>query len=200
MPVNDIRKVKDRIRRRSRDFREGLTREAKAELDRAILDRITSMRIYTDNNLILTYVSTPIEVDTRGLIKRALADNKTVAVPRCIKGSRDMEFYIIKSLDDLEKGTFGVLEPKADVCQKLTDTSHSVCIVPGLSFDCSGYRVGYGKGYYDRFLSGYRGYTVGICYKPCVEWRFPHGFFDKPVDLLITERYIRKTTKNSRKE
>ena len=101
----------------------------------------------------------------------------------------------IRSLDDLEKGTFGVLEPKHKQCKLVTDLSHGFCIVPGLCFDAKGYRLGYGKGYYDRFLSEFKGVTVGICYTSCVQYGLPHGYFDRPVDILVTENYIRRTEK-----
>lgn len=66
---------------------------------------------YKRCRMLLTYVSTAIEVDTRRIIERALADGKQVAVPRCVPGTRDMEFYLIRGLDELEPGTFGVLDP-----------------------------------------------------------------------------------------
>jgi 5-formyltetrahydrofolate cyclo-ligase len=61
-----------------------------------------------------------------------------------------------------------------------------------MSFDIRGYRLGYGKGYYDRFLSGYNGTKVGLCYSNCVKWKLPNGKYDETVDILVTERYFRK--------
>ena len=95
------------------------------------------------------------------------------------------------SLDDLKPGTFGVREPDADKSRLYDCTGRPICIVPGLSFDRWGYRLGYGKGYYDRFLTRYVGWTVGLCYSECVQYKLPHGRFDKPVDRLITEKYMR---------
>lgn len=76
-----------------------------------ILKNILKLRQYKANDTILTYVSTKIEVDTFGLIRQALKDGKRVAVPRCIDNSREMDFYYITSLNQLEPRTFGVLEP-----------------------------------------------------------------------------------------
>ncbi len=200
MSVSDIRLIKNKIREKSKKFRQQLDSDTKNQLDGMIYEKIIALKPYRACEIILTYVSTSIEVDTLELIKNALAEKKTVAVPRCVPDKREMEFYIISSFDDLEFGTFNVLEPKTDVCEKLTSFKNSLCIVPGLSFDCEGYRIGYGKGYYDRFLSVYDGVTVGICYKKCVEWKFPHGFFDRPVDLLLTEKFVRRTGEINRKE
>ena len=127
------------------------------------------------------------------LIQEALRQGKRVVVPYCIPGTRQMEFYYIRSMEeDLEPGAFGVWEPKTSQCEKLTDDKNSICIVPGLSFDYDGFRLGYGKGYYDRFLCKYLGVTVGICYTSCIKQQLPHGYYDVPVKLLITEKYLRR--------
>ena len=111
-----------------------------------------------------------------------------------------MEFYYLRSFDeDLESGAFGVLEPKIGRCEKMTDFSNSICIVPGLAFDNEGYRLGYGKGYYDRFLCNYPGVKIGICYASCVKRELPHGFYDVPVGILVTDRYLHRVKlQNSR--
>ena len=105
----DLREYKGALRRESKAYRQSLPAEAKAKKDSAILRRLLALRQYQQASLVLTYVSTAIEVDTRELIRQALADGKRVGVPRCIDGTRLMEFYEIGSLDDLEKRTFGVL-------------------------------------------------------------------------------------------
>ncbi len=197
MPVGDIRPVKAGLRERYKTFRRELPPEKKARLDQMIASRVTSLWQYKRNRLLLIYVSTAIEVDTYRIMEQAWADGKRVAVPRCVPGTRNMEFYCINSLDDLEPGTFGVLEPRPDRSRLLTDFRSGLCIVPALSYDWHGYRLGYGKGYYDRFLARFGGQMIGICYSECVQKRLPHGRFDRPVELLVTERYLRRTA-NSR--
>lgn len=192
MYIKNIKEIKMNLRARYRQFRGRLSEEQKSGMDSNIQSRLLALREYAGADTMFTYVSKPIEVDTIALIKTAFADRKKVAVPRCIPDTYDMEFFYITSLDDLEKGNFGVLEPILSKCRKVTDFSKGFCIVPGLSFDSQGYRLGYGKGYYDRFLAGFGGTTVGICYSGCVQWNLPHGYYDKPVDILITEKYIRR--------
>lgn len=192
MPVN-IKEVKIGLRKKFREFRENMPPEEKLRQDANIQSRLLTLREYMPSDTVFTYVSKEIEVDTIAVMKAALLNRKQVAVPRCVPGTRDMEFYYVRSMEDLEPGSFGVLEPIVDRCQLVTDYSHGFCIVPGLGFDAQGFRLGYGKGYYDRFLSKFQGFTVGICYSGCVQWKLPHGYYDRPVDILITEKYVRKT-------
>ncbi|MCI8496799.1 MAG: 5-formyltetrahydrofolate cyclo-ligase [Clostridiales bacterium] len=198
MPMRDIRAYKMEQRKRLRAFRQELTPDVQKAMDREILRRVMTLSQYKNCKTVLTYVSTAIEVDTRNLIERALKDGKRVAVPRCVPGTREMEFFFIRGLSDLEPGTFGVLEPVPGRCRKMTDFSEGLCIVPGLGFDCHGYRLGYGKGYYDRFLSRFGGVTAGICYSGCVRFKLLHGRFDRAVDILVTEKYIRAITGRGR--
>lgn len=195
--MNDIRPLKQKLRAESKLYRNELSNNEKAELDSKISDRLFNTWQYKNCEVLLTYVSTEIEVDTREIISRALADGKRVAVPRCIDNTRLMDFYFIKDFDDLESGYMGVLEPIPEKCEKMTDFSEGLCIVPALMFDLYGYRLGYGKGYYDRFLSNFCGETLGICYNRCIREKLPHGKFDKCVEKIITQSRI-ITVKNAK--
>ncbi len=200
MPISDIRPLKTALRAKYRGLREAMPEDVKTRRDRQMLRQIRRLWQYRKNAVLLTYVATPIEVDTRNLIRQALADGKKVAVPRCVPGTRSMEFFFIDSLDELQPGAFGVLEPDPSIHEKLADLSSGLCLVPAFSYDWQGYRLGYGKGYYDRFLSRFGGDIIGICYSDCVQRSLPHGRFDRPVDLLVTEKYLRRTGKTTQGE
>jgi 5-formyltetrahydrofolate cyclo-ligase len=193
MPIAYIRPIKEGLRQKYRQLRIDLDPAEKARRDETIARRVTSLWQYQRCRLFLVYVSTAIEVDTYRLIEQALADGKTVAVPRCVPGTRQMEFYRIQGIDELEKGMFGVLEPLPREENLIKDFSGSLCVVPAFSYDWYGFRLGYGKGYYDRFLSRYTGTMIGICYSDCVQRKLPHGRYDRPAELLVTERYLRRT-------
>ncbi len=195
MPINDIRPIKAALREKYRSIRTAMSVEEKAMRDTAIADQVRRLWQYQNNDTVLVYVSTPIEVDTHNIISRAIKDGKRVAVPRCVPGTRNMEFYYIQSIDDLEPGAFGVLEPNVTKSPLLTDFSTGLCIVPAFSYDWNGFRLGYGKGYYDRFLSRFGGNIIGICYASCVQRSLPHGRYDRPVELLVTENYLRRTAR-----
>ena len=192
MPMIDIRPVKTALREKYRAIRTAMTEEERKSCDEGVAAQVRRLWQYKSNHTLLVYVSTSIEVDTFRIITNALQDGKRVAVPRCVPGTRNMEFFYIQSLDVLQPGSFGVLEPDPAVCEPLTDLSCGLCIVPAFSYDWSGFRLGYGKGYYDRFLSRFEGNIIGICYSNCVQKSLPHGRFDRPVEVLVTEKYLRR--------
>lgn len=192
---NDIREVKSDLRSGFKNKRSIMSEEVKFNMDSEIQSRFLTLRQYSACSTVFTYVSKDIEVDTFAIIRAAWANGKRVAVPKCIPNTRDMAFYYITKIEDLEPGAFGVMEPNESKCEKVTDYSKGLCIVPGLSFDAEGYRLGYGKGYYDRFLAKFNGDTVGLCYSSCIKWKLPHGYYDRPVDMIVTDRYIRRTAK-----
>ena len=191
MPMRDIRQIKSLIREKSRAVRTQMPPDVKQAHDLGMREVLLGLKQYKQCKIMFVYVSKEIEVDTHILIQTALRDGKKVAVPRCVPDSRLMEFFYIQSMDELKPGAFGVLEPVPDKAKLVTAYEGALCVVPGLCFDAQGYRLGYGKGYYDRFMSSFEGFSVGMCYSGCVQWRLPHGQFDRSVDLLITERYIR---------
>ena len=136
---------------------------------------------------VLVYISSEIEVDTFLIICYAFKVGKRVFAPKCVPNSNDMDFYEIKSFDDLEKGRFGIFEPKA-YCKKIDDFNNACCIVPALSYDKRGFRLGFGKGFYDKFLCKFNGEKIGICYDCCISDRLPNDEFDISVDWLVTEK------------
>ncbi len=186
--INDIRPEKAALRSAAIEWRKSLSRSEKQRMDFKIQSKVMNLWKFREVSTVLLYSAKPVEIDTKLLIERASKLGKTVAVPRCVPGTREMDFYVITSFDDLETGAFGVLEPIPEKCRKLTDFTSSVCIVPALVYDKQGFRLGYGKGYYDRFLSGYKGKCIGLAYSDWVKESLPHGKFDRKVDIIVTEK------------
>lgn len=188
--TDKISAEKNDLRAFFKAFRTSLSKEEKTRLDRRIAERFLTLPQYREVKTVLFYVSLPLEIDTFSLMEQAFSDGKTVAAPRCVPGTREMEFYILRDMHDLAPGAFGVSEPKADACEKLTDLSRGLCVVPALGFARDGYRLGYGKGYYDRFLARFLGRTVGLVYDACLKERLPHDNFDCRVRQILTENQI----------
>ena len=126
-PVN-LKEYKTGLRARYKELRRAMPPEQKDAADRRIADRLSRLGCYRRCSTLLTYVSSPIEVGTREIIARALADGKRVAVPRCVPGTREMEFYLIESCDDLEPGAFGILEPRPSPERLLSEWKGCVCL------------------------------------------------------------------------
>ena len=192
MPVNPVYLQKIELRERYKALRREMSPEEKNAADRAVLKNVQRLWQYGKADTLLCYVSTDIEVDTQTLIRQALVQGKRVAVPRCVPHTRDMEFYYIARLEELSPGCFGVLEPTPDPERLWRPEGESLCLVPALCYDLAGYRLGYGKGYYDRFLAQFEGFVAGICYSSCVQRRLPHGRYDRPAEVLVTDAYIRR--------
>ena len=194
----DIRNYKIELRKLIKQERRELDLTVKAEMDEKIADNVRRLRQYKKCTTLLTYVATPIEVETRGIIKNAIADGKRVAVPRCLPETRGLSFHYINGTDELSPGTFGVLEPDEN-SKSVTDFTGCLMIVPALMFDIRGYRLGYGMGYYDRCMSHFEGPSAGICYSQNVRYHMPNGRFDRPVDILVTEKWIRSKKEQKKK-
>lgn len=191
--MRNIRQYKAQLRLQAKAARRQMAGPLKEKKDRAIAGRVLQLGAFRRAGLVLLFVSTPIEIETRPLIEACLALGKRVALPRCRPGSREMDFFLVEGLHQLERGAFGLWEPVPALCRRVTSFRGSFCVVPGLMFDREGYRLGYGGGYYDRFLSRYPGVTAGICYEGCTLPRLHRGHFDVPVDFLVTEAAARPT-------
>lgn len=179
---------KQRLREERLAARETLSEQERAALDDCITQKLLATPEYAEAATVLTYVSVSSEVSTRMFIECALCDGKTVAVPRCMPGHR-LEFVAITSLDQLVPAPFNLLEPSKDL-SALTEShmNNAICIVPALLVDTKGYRLGYGAGFYDRFLSTYSGKKICLVYQHNLsKTELPHTEFDVPVDMVITE-------------
>lgn len=192
MPLINLRERKRGLRRKYKKIRATMPQGLKPELDGKLTSRFLQLEEYKSCDTLFAFVSSEIECDTSKIIARAFNDNKRVAVPKCLEESGEMDFYFIKSFSDLSPGKFGILEPLPEKCERVTDFSRGLCLVPGLSFDYQGYRLGFGKGYYDRFLQSFGGVTAGICYNKCIQNELPKGAYDRAVDILITEKFINR--------
>ena len=182
---------KQRLREERLAAREALSEQERSVLDDRITQKLLATSEYAEATTVLTYVSVSSEVSTRMFIECALRDGKTVAVPRCLPG-HCLEFVAIASVEQLVSAPFNLLEPSKDL-SALTENhmNNSICIVPALLVDAKGYRLGYGAGFYDRFLSTYPGKKICLAYQQSLSrTTLPHTAFDVAVDLVITESEV----------
>ena len=180
--------IKNELRSKARAIRKNIS--SKDKFDVEIKNRLLNLAEYKSAKTVLIYVSLDNEIKTDEIILNALDNGKNVAVPFCEDSFGNMNFYLINSLDDLKIGSFNVREPNKNICRKLENFSNSIIIVPGMLFDKRGYRLGYGKGYYDRFLSAYNQTKIGLSYDETLVDELFTDEFDKNVDIIITQSRI----------
>lgn len=161
----------------------------KAALDREIQSRLILSREFREADTVLVYASRADEIATSMIIFAALANHKTVAVPRC-SDDGTMRFYRIGGMSDLVTGRYGIPEPR-DGCAPVEADARSLCVCPCLCCDMQGIRLGFGKGYYDRFLSGYEGTAAALCYADALLPELVREPHDVPVGMIVTEHFIR---------
>lgn len=182
---------KKTARRLYKSVRNSLSYNEKTEFDIRIYTRFINSDFFKRYDLFLVYVSVGSEVDTMNIIRYLLNNNKRVAVPVC--NQKEMIFFDINSLDELCEGQFGIPAANEKIALKTVFSDKTLCIVPGICFDLYGNRIGYGGGYYDRFLSENFVDTLGLCYERCICKCIPCEYTDRPVDFILTERSLRNS-------
>lgn len=174
------------IRREALEKRNSLSMEERYSFEQRIYDQVISRNEFKEAESVLIYVNYRTEAATRQILHYALQLNKKVYCPKVLSDTK-MEFYRISCLHDLKKGYQGILEP--DSKEPYSDTGKSVMILPMSAFDEKRNRLGYGKGYYDRFLKNKQEiYKIGLAFE-CQKWKkeLPVDKNDVPLDLIITE-------------
>ncbi len=179
---------KKALRKRMKAVRDSFSCEEKAAADKGIRENLFESDFYKEAKLILTFVSVGSEPDTKEILRRAWADGKVTAVPKCLPEHK-MAFYVIESFHDLCEGAYNIPEPKQQ-CREADLTEESIlCLVPGLAFDRKGARLGYGGGYYDRFLGNNPHVkAIGVCAEKLVVESVPEEDTDRRLMGLFTEK------------
>jgi 5-formyltetrahydrofolate cyclo-ligase len=162
--------------------------QSKIKKDEAVRCRLLDSNEWHDAETIAFYVSMEGEVDTHDIMQAAWAKGKRVITPRVSSG-RSLDLCEINSLDDLEKGTYDILEPKSH-CTVVKPDEIDLVVVPGIAFDRRGHRIGSGKGYYDRLLKKTKCIHVGLAYNFQIIDYIPEEDFDVPCQLVVTENEL----------
>ena len=183
--MENIAGEKERIRREILERRKGLSRQYCRRADQMILEKLLGSAVYKRAEAVFVYVSRAGEVDTRELIRKILADGKTAAAPRCTnKGI--MKAYGIMGFEDLEKGAYGIWEP-GKYCPEIRPEDIDLAVVPCLTCSHDGRRLGYGGGYYDRYLPLSPAFRAALCRERLICAGLPVETTDCLMNLVITE-------------
>lgn len=192
--ITPVKSKKSELRKEFLAKRNGLSKDDILSKSKLITMRLCNESIYKDAEIIFLYASYGSEVHTFEIMKKALQDGKKVAFPKCVlrDGVPSLDFYEISEISHLTDGYKGIPEPDIDKydLKKITGSA-DLCIVPGVAFTRKGQRIGYGKGFYDRFISENKNIRyVGITYKQQLTHKFDAEETDMTVDMVITEENI----------
>ncbi len=187
-----IKTEKNRIRSELLELRSQLDSAEKTAAEVKIFAYLRELATYRYSDTLLLYSPIKGELDVNIAAQAAVGDGKRIAYPISDPDSHTMKFGYVNSPDELTRGHFGILEPPpgAELFSDGVNT-HAICVVPALAFDAQGYRLGYGKGYYDRFLARFTGIRVGLALSRFIVPRLPRGRYDLAVDVIITEDGVR---------
>lgn len=193
--MNMIRKEKDEIRAVYAEKRANMDAGEKRRRDEAVCRAALNLVSFRYAEYVLLYAATDNEIDIRTVAEEALARGKKIAYPRCDKETHTMQYHIVTSIDELYPDAYGIAEPPPEnpIYDPARDLGSAVCFVPGLVYDKAGFRLGYGKGFYDRYLAAFSGCTIGVVYSDYILPVVPRGRYDVSVDILLTEKGVKMT-------
>ena len=187
---------KSELRKKFAHLRNSIPKERRIDNAVEIFQRLVDSDYYKRSEIVFVYVSFGSEVSTGLLIDRIIRDKGLAVVPLCDTEAHTMRLIGIENKTQLESGSYGILEPKRKLLEggELTEFDKNeidLAIVPGLAFDDSGLRLGYGGGYYDRFFEGFKGCSVGLSYSECMTENLPETEYDCRVDGVVCPEEMR---------
>lgn len=183
MAVPDLEKVA--LRRDCLALRRQMTATEKQDADAAIVRQIRSLPVFLHASAVFLYAPLRDEPDLLALC----AANGSVAFPVCTR-DRQLTFRF-SAPDRLQSGAYGIPEPDR-TCRIAVADADTVCLVPSLALAADGTRLGRGGGYYDRFLAGFPGTSIGVCYAALCLPTLPHASHDRRVNLTVNEKEVIK--------
>ena len=183
---------KDKIREQYRKIRDEIPSGTQVLKSVAIWKYFFDLPEYKKAKTVMFYSDIKSEVKTNVFAERIFSDGKRVVYPYTDTEKREIIPYEVDGFSRLVVGTYGILEPNLNLIQggavkEISKDEIDLIVVPGLVFDMYGGRLGYGGGYYDRFLKDFKGLKVGVCYGECLCYSIPNEENDVPINVLITE-------------
>lgn len=166
--------------------------EEKQLIEHRIINTLLSTELWKQSKIIGITISKQVEWDTQTIIKAAWNQGKSVCIPKSYPSKHEMIFYEINSFAQVEKQHHNLLEPIPRKTEEIKKSQIDLLIVPGLLFDKNGFRIGFGGGYYDRFLVDFPNDTLSLLSRSQLVNEIPSEIFDIPVNYLVVEDKIIK--------
>ncbi|MGE7862206.1 5-formyltetrahydrofolate cyclo-ligase [Bacillus mobilis] len=183
-----MREEKLRLRKQIIEHMNSLSEERYTTLSEQIAFSLYAQKEWVEAKTIGITLSMENEVNTYPIIEKAWEEGKNVVVPKCNKGTRTMSFRQIRNFDQLETVYMNLREPIPALTEEVGADDIDLQIVPGVAYTGRGERIGYGGGYYDRYLVHYKGKTLSLAYSFQMVEHIPVEPFDKNVEKIITEK------------
>lgn len=165
-----------------------LAEEQHKALSLSIKDRLVSSVEFHEAETIGITVSRFPEIATQPIIEAAWAAGKRVAIPKCVQETKEMDFRLFTSYNELETTYFNLQEPIVSKTDAISKKEIDLQIVPGIVFSPEGYRIGFGGGYYDRYLVDFEGNMVSLALEVQIDHGIPREDHDIPVDKIFTDK------------
>ena len=194
MALLSVREEKKNIRQELLAIRRTITDDERTSAEESMISRILSLASFRFAKTVLLYSPIKGEVNLLPLIQVILKEGKSVAFPLCHTESCTLTYHYVTSIDELISGSYGTMEPSINSQIYIPDKNkNDLILVPGISFDKQGYRLGYGKGYYDRYLMNFRGSQIGVTFHKLFVNSLPYGHYDRRVNAVLTEKGVFST-------
>lgn len=158
------------------------------EIENSLHENLFNTDLWKNAESIGVTVSQDTEWDTKGIIEQAWEENKKASVPKSIHKTRELHFYQLDNFEQLEVGYYDLQEPQPEKTSRTAAKDIDLLIVPGIAFNKKGYRIGFGGGFYDRFLSNFPNHTVSLVHTKQLVGDIPIEEHDVPVDLIVNEQ------------
>jgi 5-formyltetrahydrofolate cyclo-ligase len=183
--------MKDVLRRQGIALLKEIAETDREHLSETISQHLFRTKWWKNASIIGVTVAKSFELNTEYIINKAWSEKKIVCVPKCFpKQDKRMVYYRIQNFNQLEEAHFGLLEPNPDETVPVNAKDIDLLLVPGVLFSKDGYRIGFGGGYFDRFLQKYQLLTVALAYSQQIVDELPFDQHDLPVQHIITEKGI----------
>lgn len=183
---------KKQLRKKAMENRKNIPEDIRNSIENILCMNLLHTDLWKQSDVIGVTIATENEWDTTLLIETAWKEHKTICVPRTIREENKLIFYRLDDFSQLKRSSYNILEP-AENGQEIEKNAIDLLIVPGLLFDKNGYRIGYGGGYYDRFLMDFQNKTVSLASEKQLVDHLPAEAHDIPVQYLVTENGLLKT-------
>ena len=181
--------LKQKLRQKYRAVRDSFGEEFIKKASKAACKNLINTKEFSDADTVLLYYPINNELSPLKILEIAIQSGKTVAFPVCQKEDRTLIFRKVTSLSQLRVASFGIFEPSEE-CSIVTPNERTLCIVPALALGRSGERLGYGGGYYDKFLATFGGTSAGFIYSELAGIDLPQENFDVSLNMIITDREV----------